>query len=116
MLFRSADSGLGPRDKVTRDALGGELVYNGGAELSVPLGLPKELGISGKVFTDVGSVTKINPSSANVLDSGALRASAGVGLTWVSPVGPISLDFGQALMKETYDKTEAMRVNFGTKF
>jgi outer membrane protein insertion porin family len=37
-------------------------------------------------------------------------------LNSVSPIGPISLDFGQALMKETYDQTEVMRVNFGTKF
>ncbi len=111
-----ADSGVGPRDSATRDALGGEIVYNASAELMVPLGLPKELGIAGKVFTDAGSVTEVNPGGANVLDSGALRASAGVGLTWVSPVGPISLDFGQALMKETYDQTEVMRVNFGTRF
>ncbi|MCR4376594.1 MAG: outer membrane protein assembly factor BamA [Rhodospirillales bacterium] len=111
-----ADAGLGPRDRLTGDALGGEVVYNGGAELMVPLGLPQELGISGKVFSDVGSVTTVSPSGANVLDSGALRASAGVGVAWVSPIGPISLDFGQALIKESYDETEVMRVNFGTKF
>lgn len=111
-----ADSGVGPRDRVTKDALGGEVIYNGGAELTVPLGLPKELGISGKMFTDFGSVTQVNPSSANVFDSGSIRSSAGVGVTWVSPVGPISLDFGQALIKESYDDTEMMRVNFGTKF
>jgi outer membrane protein insertion porin family len=68
------------------------------------------------MFTDAGSVTTVNPNSANILDSGALRASAGVGVTWVSPIGPISLDFGQALIKESYDQTEVMRINFGTKF
>lgn len=111
-----ADAGLGPRDRLTHDALGGEVVYNGGAELMVPLGLPQELGISGKVFSDIGSVRTVSPSGANVLDSGSLRSSAGIGVAWVSPIGPISLDFGQALMKETYDQTEVMRVNFGTKF
>lgn len=111
-----ADSGVGPRDRGTQDALGGEVVYNGGAELLVPLGLPKELGISGKVFTDVGSVRTVSPGGANVLDSGSIRSSAGVGVAWVSPIGPISLDFGQALIKESYDQTEVMRVNFGTKF
>lgn len=111
-----ADSGVGPRDNATRDSLGGEIVYNGGVEMLVPLGLPKELGISGKVFSDFGSVTEVNPANAAILDSGSLRASAGMGLTWVSPVGPISLDFGQALIKEEYDQTEVMRINFGTKF
>lgn len=108
--------GIGPRDTSTKDALGGEFMYTGSVELSVPLGLPKELGISGKMFTDAGSLMTVNPSGANVADDGSLRSSAGVGITWVSPVGPISLDFAQALMKETYDETEVMRVNFGTKF
>lgn len=111
-----SDSGVGPRDRVTSDALGGEIVYNGSAELTVPLGLPKELGISGKLFTDIGSVTGVTPAGANVLDSASVRASAGLGISWISPVGPISVDFGQAFVKEEYDQTEVMRVNFGTKF
>ena len=111
-----ATGGIGPRDTSTDDSLGGELMYTGGVELSVPLGLPKELGISGKIFSDLGSLMTVNPSGANVVDNGSLRSSAGVGITWVSPVGPISLDFAQPLIKESYDKTETMRVNFGTKF
>ena len=78
--------------------------------------MPKELGVSGKMFTDFGSVMTVNPSGSNVVDSGSIRNSAGVGVTWVSPVGPISLDFSRALIKENYDKTEMMRVNFGTQF
>ena len=111
-----AIGGVGPRDSSTGDSLGGELMYTGGVELSVPLGLPKELGISGKMFTDFGSLMTVNPSGTNVVDNGSLRSSAGVGITWVSPVGPISLDFAQPMTKESYDKTETMRVNFGTKF
>ena len=108
--------GIGPRDTVSGDALGGELMFTGGVEVTVPLGLPKELGVSGKLFTDFGSLMTVNPSGTNVVDSGSLRSSAGVGVTWVSPVGPISLDFAQAMTQESYDKTEVMRVNFGTKF
>jgi len=111
-----ADSGVGPRDSVTADALGGEIVYSGGVELSVPLGLPQELGLSGKIFTDLGGLTEINPAGVNVFDSGSLRGAGGVGLAWISPVGPISIDFSQAFMKETYDKTESVRFNFGTTF
>lgn len=110
------NSGIGPRDTTTHDALGGEITYTGGAEVSVPLGLPQELGISGKVFSDLGSVTEVNPTGTNVVDTGSLRASAGLGVSWVSPLGPISLDFAQTLMKEEHDETEVMRVNFGTKF
>jgi len=111
-----ATAGIGPRDTATDDSLGGELMFTGGVELSVPLGLPKELGISGKMFTDFGSLMTVNPSGTTVVDNGSLRSAAGVGITWVSPVGPISLDFAQPITKESYDKTETMRVNFGTKF
>ena len=109
-------SGVGPRDTSTKDSLGGELLYTAGAEMSVPLGLPQELGITGKVFTDFGSVTQVNPAGVNVADAGSLRGAVGVGLVWVSPVGPISVDFTKVLMKETYDETEVLRFNFGTQF
>ncbi|HEY9080706.1 outer membrane protein assembly factor BamA [Magnetovibrio sp.] len=108
--------GIGPRDTSSDDSLGGEFMYTGSVELSVPLGLPKELGVSGKVFTDFGSLMTVNPSGTNVVDNGSIRSAAGVGVSWISPVGPISLDFSQAMSKESYDKTETMRVNFGTKF
>lgn len=111
-----ADSGVGPRDSTTSDALGGDIIYNATAELAVPLGLPKELGISGKLFADAGSVTSVSPSNGDIIDSASLRASAGAGITWVSPVGPISLDFGQPFLKQSHDQTEVMRINFGTKF
>ncbi|MCW8915820.1 MAG: outer membrane protein assembly factor BamA [Magnetovibrio sp.] len=111
-----ANTGIGPRDTSTSDALGGEFMYAGTAEVSVPLGLPKELGITGKVFTDFGSLMTVNPSGTNVSDDGTIRSSAGVGLTWVSPVGPINIDFAQAITKASYDQTEVMRFNFGTKF
>ena len=111
-----ANNGIGPRDTSTSDALGGEFMYTGSAELTVPLGLPQELGISGKVFTDVGSLMTVDASGSNVADDGSIRSSVGVGVTWVSPMGPISLDFAQALVKESYDQTEVFRFNFGTKF
>jgi len=111
-----SNGGIGPRDTSTDDSLGGEFMYTGSVEVSVPLGLPEDLGVSGKLFTDVGSLTTVNPSGSNVVDSASIRGSVGMGITWVSPVGPISLDFAQALLKEGYDETETMRVNFGTKF
>ncbi|MEG3617500.1 outer membrane protein assembly factor BamA [Magnetovibrio sp. PR-2] len=110
------NNGIGPRDISTSDALGGEFMYTGTAELAVPLGLPQELGISGKLFTDFGSLMNVDASGVNVADEGSIRSSVGAGLTWVSPVGPISLDFAQAVVKESYDQTEFFRFNFGTKF
>jgi outer membrane protein insertion porin family len=51
-----AAGGIGPRDLNTGDALGGRYFYTGTTEASFPLGLPKEIGIVGKAFVDVGSL------------------------------------------------------------
>ncbi len=111
-----ASSGLGPRDIVTDDSLGGEWMYNGSTQLTFPLGLPNELGISGRLFSDFGSVGEVNPTNANIKDSGSIRVTAGTGIGWVSPFGPINIDLGWALKKESYDKTERFRFNFGSRF
>ncbi len=112
--FKSA--GAGPRDLATMDSLGGEWIYNGSVELKVPLGLPDELGISGRFFSDFGSAGGVSPSNPTVSDEGSMRVSAGFGVGWASPFGPIAVDLGVPLVKETFDKKEIIRVNFGTRF
>ena len=110
------DSGIGPRVAGTDDALGGQSYAVGTVELSVPLGLPKELGIHGALFTDFG--TLINPveDDSSILDENSLRMSAGVGLKWRSPFGPIRLDVALPILKEDFDQEEILRFNFGTRF
>lgn len=113
-----ATDGIGPRDKDTDDALGGEYFYASSLQLSFPLGLPQELDIRGRVFTDVGSSWQMATQGRNDLvnDSSAPRLSVGTGITWVSPFGPLGIDLGFALIKESFDDTEILRLNFGTRF
>ncbi len=108
--------GVGPRDRRTDDSLGGNLYYVGTAELRFPLGLPKELRFFGRAWSEVGTLTQIDIDDPRVRDSGNLRASAGVGLSWLSPIGPLSIDIGRAIRKEPGDETETVRISFGTRF
>jgi outer membrane protein insertion porin family len=116
--FRFA--GVGPRDGLTDDALGGNTLATTTAELRFPLGLPEELRMFGRVFVEGGTLTDIDVpdgvSDDNLLDSGSFRASTGIGLSWLSPLGPISIDFSEVLLKEDEDNTESFRVSFGTRF
>lgn len=116
--FRFA--GVGPRDGLTDDALGGNALATGTAELRFPLGLPEDLRMFGRVFVEGGTLTDLDVpdgvSDADLLDSGSLRAATGIGLSWLSPLGPISIDFSRALLKEDEDNTESFRVSFGTRF
>ncbi|HYN39228.1 MAG TPA: BamA/TamA family outer membrane protein, partial [Rhodospirillales bacterium] len=110
--------GIGPRDQDTDDALGGEIFYASSLQLTFPLGLPQEFDIRGRVFTDVGSSWQLAEQGNGdiVEDDSSPRVSVGTGLTWVSPFGPLGIDLGFALLKSSSDKTEILRLNFGTRF
>ncbi len=109
------DSGAGPRDKTSDDALGGNNLVAGTAEVVFPLGLPSEFGISGAVFTDAGSLWTVD-NNTNTEDEATLRWSAGAGLAWKSPFGPVRVDVAKAILKEDFDEEEAVRFRFGTRF
>jgi outer membrane protein insertion porin family len=111
-----ATAGIGPRDRTTGDALGGKIYYTGTVQLGFPLGLPQELGITGRVFTDFGSLFRAVESGPTVENSKSLRVASGAGVSWASPLGPIRLDLGIPLVRESFDKKELFRISFGTRF
>ncbi len=111
-----SNSGIGPRDGITNDALGGNTYYAGSIELRFPLGLGEELGINGSLFTDVGSLWSLDRDSSDILDSSGARASAGLGVSWATGLGLMRVDFASALLKEDWDETEFVRFSFGTRF
>jgi len=45
-----------------------------------------------------------------------LRASTGVGISWISPVGPLRLGFAKPLRKEASDRIQALQFQIGTAF
>lgn len=110
------NAGIGPRDSTTSDALGGNVYYAGTAELRFPLGLPSEMGFSGAAFTDFGSLWDVDDNGPEVVENKDMRVSAGVGIAWTSPFGPIRIDFSKAIASQEEDEDELIRFNFGTRF
>jgi len=108
--------GIGPRDTSTDDSLGGNYFYRGSVELSFPFGLPEEMGIKGHLFSDYGSLWSLDDSGADIADENSLRASVGLGISWVSPLGPIRVDLATPILDEDFDKDEIFRFDFGTRF
>lgn len=108
--------GIGPRDVDTGDSLGGNTFAVGSVSLQFPLGLPQELGVAGRVFTDFGTLFNLDQSGSEIVDKSSLRASIGTGVSWRSPFGPIRVDFAVPVVKESFDETELFRVSFGTRF
>lgn len=108
-------AGIGARDKYTDDALGGNWMVYTGAEMSFPIGLD-ELGVKGRTFVDVGILGKPDNLDPDIVEySSSPRVAAGVGVTWQSPMGNVDVDLAFPIAKKSYDKTEAFRLNFGTR-
>jgi outer membrane protein insertion porin family len=49
-------------------------------------------------------------------DSASLRVSAGVGIIWKSPFGPIGIDVALPVLKEDFDLTQLINFSVGTTF
>ena len=93
--------------------LGGpkKLVFN--AELLMPFpgaGNDRTLRLFG--FTDVGSAFGENQQ----VSADALRASAGVGLSWISPMGPLRFSYAMPIRQQTGDKIQRLQFQIGTSF
>ncbi len=119
------DFGVSPRDATTGDALGGDWIVTGTAELKIPLGLPKEIGITPKLFSDWGAIgsphdllSRLSATERlNISRSSQFRGSAGIGVQWESPVGPIQIDWSPFVFNaQPYDDRQKFRVNFGQRF
>jgi outer membrane protein insertion porin family len=117
-------SGVGPRTVINGTAVGGNIIggniyYVQTNEFRFPLGLPKEIGISGALFTEAGTVKSVDSSTKRntaIEDTGSIRASYGLSIAWSSPMGPIRFDFSRIAKKEVFDRTEAFRFSFGSTF
>lgn len=111
--------GVGPRDNNTTAALGGLWEAYGSTQVRFPLGLPKDFGITGEIFTDIGSIGETDSppiSGSTIQQATTLRASSGVGLAWKSPMGPIAVDLGFPWMKQPFDQKQIFLFNFGSRF
>jgi len=114
-------AGIGPRTYLNGnpkngEAVGGKIYYIGTAEFRFPLGLPKELGIYGALFSDNGVLKQSDINNAPIARSGGFRSSYGLSVAWASPMGPIRLDFAKVLRKTNYDQVQNFRFSIGTSF
>ena len=110
------ESGIGPRDSATGDALGGNYFYRGSVEMEFPSGLPEDLGVRLRTFSDFGVLSRVDDKGPGIQDQDSLRVTAGVGVSWRSPFGPVRMDFAVPVVKEDFDETEFFRFSFGTRF
>ncbi|AJK46951.1 outer membrane protein assembly factor BamA [Burkholderia plantarii] len=109
-------SSLGPRDATTNDPIGGSKMVVGNIELTFPLpgtGYDRTLRVF--TFLDGGNVWG-NVPGGNSTGANGLRYGYGVGLAWISPIGPLKLSLGFPLQKHEGDQYQKFQFQIGTAF
>ena len=110
---RGFDQGtLGPRD-VTGASLGGPKKITLNAELIAPFpGAGNDRTLRWFTFVDAGNVYGEDES----WELGDMRVSAGLGLSWISPLGPLRIAIAQPGRKFAGDKIQKLQFQIGTSF
>ena len=122
--FRGFETGgIGPRDDdggTVSDSLGGNFYAIARFDAQFPIGLPRDIGITGGAFVDVGSVWGMDGSpvgASGAIDTEAyLRATAGVALYWQTPLGPLQFTWAYPLVQQPGDITQVFSVSVSTNF
>ena len=105
--------GIGPKDG--NDFIGGNYASSINFSSTLPQILQENQNIDFLFFIDVGNVWGVDYSSS-ISDSNIIRSSAGVGVDWFTPIGPLNFSLAQPINKADTDSTETFRFNLGTTF
>ncbi|WP_314884355.1 outer membrane protein assembly factor BamA [Psychrobacter immobilis] len=137
-------STLGPKSQTYYDAInddvrykdediGGNALVSFGSELILPMPFkgdwadqvrPVLFAEGGQVFdtTDKEDRTFINPNDGTdtgvplLTQDNSMRFSAGAGITWYTPIGPISLSYAVPIGDKEGDETEKVQFQIGNTF
>ena len=97
----------GPKDE-TGEVIGGEKMVIFNSELIFPLS--KELGLRAAIFYDAGK------GFDKYRELGRLKHAVGSGIRWLSPIGPIRIDWGYNLNPQEGEKQSVWDFTAGTQF
>ena len=107
-----SNRGIGP--KIDNDFIGGNYSYYGSISSTIPNGLPDKWNAKTNVFFDTANVWGVDDKSTD--NSNKIRSSLGLGFSWISPLGPISLTYAEPITKSSTDDVEQFNFSIGSAF
>ena len=111
--LRGFESGkIGPKDG--SDYIGGNYVSTLNATTTIPMILENVQSVDIVMFADAANIWGVDYNSS--LDKSGIRSSVGVGIDWLTPVGPLTFTFAHPVTKEPTDIEQTFRFNIGTSF
>lgn len=122
--FCYSDDGSLAHYQIGRDdrAAGGNVLIAASAEILFPLPFLKDRrSVQSAFFVDAGNVfdTKCGRRQRNCLDNinvDGLTASYGIGITWVSAMGPLTFSIARPIQQQEFDEEEFFQFSLGTSF
>lgn len=97
---------VGPKDPKTGDLIGGRTMLTFNFDLVFPI--VKDAGIRGVIFFDTGNAWE---KGYHIDD---MRKTAGLGIRWYSPVGPLRLEWGYVLDRKEGESASRFEFTMGT--
>ena len=90
---------IGPKDG--NDFIGGNYVSSINATTTIPTLLENVQSVDVVLFADAANIWGVDYDSS--LDKNGIRSSVGIGIDWLTPVGPLTFSFAQPVTKEPTD-------------
>ena len=103
---------IGPKDG--DDYVGGNYAYSINLVSNIPQIFEESQNLDFLIFADAADLWGVDYNSS--IEGEGVRSSVGVGLDWLSPIGPMNFTLAHPITKKNGDKTESFRFNLGTTF
>ena len=106
---------LGPRDS-TDLPVGGSRMGIASVEMMTPMPGVKDKSVRLSGFVDSGIVSGYAANQGYLSGTAGMRYSAGIAVTWMSPMGPLKLSYARPLNAQPQDMLQAFQFTMGSMF
>ena len=112
--LRGFESGkIGPKDG--GDFIGGNYLTAINLQSTLPIFFQNSQNLDAIIFFDAANVWGVDYDN-QIQDGSKIRSSVGVGVDWLTPVGPLNFSISEVITKQNTDVEESFRFNLGTTF
>ena len=112
--LRGFESGkVGPKDG--NDFIGGNFISAINLQSTLPILFQNSQNFDAVIFFDAANIWGVDYDSS-INDNSKIRSSIGIGVDWMTIVGPLSFSLTEVISKDTTDVEQSFRFNLGTTF
>ena len=104
---------IGPKDGA--DFIGGNYIAAINLQSNIPFLFGNSQNLDTIIFFDAANVWGVDYDSS-INDSNKIRSSIGIGIDWLTAVGPLNFSLSEVITKNSTDVEESFRFNLGTTF